>query len=306
MAVAKKHLAGIFELLAESPGAELSSKLRMFGFLVLLHMAVQFWEYVFVPFTNSELRFPPVSLLMVTLMLSFCTGLTLTCHLRKAFCLALVPAFYLLYWRFPWLPNHPSLAMICLCFLVLLDSRDKEESILLLQSLRWIAIVVLFYSGWQKLVSGFWFQGEFLSYYVAHAAPRWQNLFELVLSREEIARLASLELRPESASYRSSNVPLVLISNVTYVFELVMPVFLVIRRTRGVAVVSCLVFMLLLQAAAAEIMFFLLFSKMLLLFSSRNWLLRLAPVYVVIYVYLLGAVCGLLPAAGLIKASGRI
>ena len=266
------------------------------------------------PYRTAWLALPRTGSIAAAVSLTACCALALTRYGRMAPVLALPPLICRLFWTLPWVPNHTFLVFVCVLLLAALDPDRDDEGVLLLQSLRWITIVVLFYTGFQKIVYGYWFRGEFLAWMISHGTDNWRLTFGWMVPSDEMARLTSLTYDPDSGPYRVASIPFVLLSNLTYLAEMVLAVLLLLRRTRAVAAVTTVGFVFLIQLAPREFMFFLPFSSLLLLFVPGNWHRWLAPFYIFCYLYLLAASGGLELPGGtelpgrdfLLKPIGRI
>jgi len=307
--LAKRRLSQLCELLAESPNTSLSDNLRAFRFLVLVHASVQSWGYVARPLRSLHLAFPQTGIWIVSVTITACSVLALTRYSRWAPVIALPALFARLCWSGLWTPNHTYLAFFCVTLTAVLDPEREDEGVLLQQSLRWMTFVVFFYTGLQKLLHGYWFRGEFLAWMVSHGTDTWRSTFGWLLSAEELARMKTLgqTMRPDTGPYRIESVPFVLLSNFTWIAEMVLPVLLLLRRTRVASTIFAIAFVAMIQLAPRESMFFLGFTNLLLLFLPGNWNLRLAPVIAFCYIYLIAALIFPEQLGNFaIKASGRI
>ena len=214
-----------------SPG----SQLRALRFLVLLHAAVQTWAWFIKPI-EGMLALPRVGVIAATIILTASCGLALTRYGRLAPLIALPVLFLELYWTFPWTANHTFLAFLCVLLFAVLDTRSEKEGPLLLQSLRWITVVVFFYAGLQKALYGYWFHGEFLSWMIAHGVDSWRAIFGVVAPADEVARLQALQRFEVGAGpYRVDSILFVLFSNAVYIAEMALAVLLLFKRTRAFA-----------------------------------------------------------------------
>ena len=181
------------------------------------------------------------------------------------------------------------LELLNVLLLVSLDPRDAKERGLLLTASRWITVIVIFHTGFQKLLYGTYFEGQFLAYMIA-TRNSFGDAFKLVLPAEEFSRLIHSHPRRFGAGPFSVDSPLfLLVSNSVYVFELLAPVFLLIRRTRTVATLAVIGFMLLVQSGARELFFGSVLVNLLLLFLPRATNHRLLPVFATFYALLLSA-----------------
>ena len=72
--------------------------------------------------------------------------------------------------------------------------------------LRWLAVIVLFYSGVQKLAHGYWSNGEYLAF--ALGSDTYRALLGWLLPDAELARLARLRGEVGDGPYRVASGPL--------------------------------------------------------------------------------------------------
>ena len=195
----------------------------------------------------------------------------------------------------PLTANHLFLELIVLMFLALLNDRDDREAPLLLQMLRWMTAVFFFYAGVQKLLYGRYFDGQLLGYYVA-SNERFQAFFQYLLPAEEFARLQSVGgLAPGSGPYSVDSPLFLLISNSVYVFEMAAGVLLMVRRTRTLAAIGAILFVIMIELAARELTFGMLMINLLLLFAAGRWNLFTLPAFALAYAWLVAAAAGFVP-----------
>lgn len=166
---------------------------------------------------------------------------------------------------FPETANHAYLLMLLFGLFALFDIRNPAERAWLLGTCKWILIVVLFYSGLQKLLYGYYSQGEYFAYAIARY-EHFRDFFSLVLPSSEIERLASLQLRPGQGPFRLHSSTGILLSRGAYTAELVLPFFLLYRGTRVAGVIGAILMIALIEAAAREFSFGLQFVNLTLLF----------------------------------------
>jgi hypothetical protein len=173
---------------------------------------------------------------------------------------------------FPMAGNHRYLEAVFAAGLACLDDEDEAERRLLLRSLRFTVLVVLFYSGLQKLVHGYWLRGEFLAWSL------WEESFRTalgpLLSAEEFARLASLDWSAGAGPYRFSSLAPVLLSNAVWLSEMFLPAALIPRRSRTVACIATCALIAGAQLVARELMFGVEFVAATLLFLPGGSLRR--------------------------------
>jgi hypothetical protein len=265
--------------------------------LVLLHLCVQEW------FVWLLAKHPPYSKQIVLLCAcAYTVGLFLGWRIRwsrSAFAFVLAVSIIRLANQFPVAANHQYLELGVLALGTLFDDRIKGESQLLLQSCRWLVATVLFWAGLQKMLHGYYFGGEFLSYAISQEA-RFAQIFGVLLPGDELARLLSYG-RPAplgAGPYRAASWALLLISNATYFTEILVAIGLFIRRVRPFALCAAMALVVAIEVAAREVLFGALYLGLITLFARRalNW--QLLPVFVALYAYLLAAGLGFVPTWG--------
>jgi hypothetical protein len=167
---------------------------------------------------------------------------------------------------FPLTPNHLFLELYAVGLLALADRAGRDDG-LVLAGLRWLTALVLFVTGVQKLAFGHYVTGDFLAFMVGRG-DRFADLFAWVLPADELTRLASYDpLRGGSGPYRVTVPAFVLLSNLVWVAEVSLPVGMLVRRTRTVAAMLAIAFVLAIQLGARELGFALLFTNLLALFA---------------------------------------
>ncbi len=199
----------------------------------------------------------------------------------------------------PITANHVFLEFICLGLLALLDESQDPEGELLLRALRWITILFFFYTGLQKVLYGRYFDGQFLAYVTA-TEDRFAVFFRHLMPAAEFARLRA-EGEVEAVSrigtgpYRVDSIVFLIVSNSVYLFEMLAPVLLIVRKTRAAAVVATIAFVFGIEAGAREVMFGAFMIGLLLLFLPGTWNKKVFPVYAAIYAYLIADTLNLVP-----------
>jgi len=212
---------------------------------------------------------------------------------RSAFVgFTLLQAWYV--WAyFPLTGNHRYLELLIAGLFALLDDRKDEERRLLLRALRWTFIVVLFYGGLQKLVHGYYFHGQFLSYSL------WRVGFHAALGpllpAHEFERLTSYAAAVGDGPYIVTSPVFLVASNAVWIVEIALAVLLCFRATRQVAWVMGLVFVVAMEVVAREFMFGIEVACAMLLFSRSDLIRRaILPVAVLLAILVLMR-SGLLP-----------
>lgn len=267
---------------------------------------MQGWAWVLLP-PPTPFGFPPAAILSAALAITLlCVG-TLFGRGRLLGALALPLAAWMVFWIFPMTANHSFLVLVLLGLSSFLDSEQPEEEALLLQSLRWVAVLIFVWAGLQKALHGLYFRGEFLAWMIGHGVERWADVFGWLLPSGEVERLRGLPRYWTGAGpYRVESWPFWLAANGIWVGEIGLGVGLLARRTRELAALGAIGLVLLIQLSPREFMFALLYTNLLLLFVPGEWNRRLLPLFLAAYACLLAALLGLVPGDFLLKADGTL
>jgi uncharacterized membrane protein YhaH (DUF805 family) len=270
---------------------------QTFRRLVLLHLCVQEW-FVWRMATNPPFSKDVVLLCACAYTLALCGGWRVRWS-RAAFAFALGVSIIRAINEFPISANHHYLELGVLALGALFDDRKPGEGELLLQSCRWLVVAVLFWAGLQKVLHGYYFGGEFLSYAISQEA-RFAQIFGVLLPSDELIRLQSYG-RPApvgAGPYRAESWALVLVSNATYLLEILTAIGLFVRRLRPFALSAGMALIVAIEVAAREVLFGALFLGLIALFARRalNW--QLFPMLAGLYAYLLAGGLGWVPTWG--------
>ena len=164
------------------PGREegWQSNLRWFRLFILMHMAGR--SFLMIPTgPTADLGVQWLrSVIVVTALLGCIPRFSLWA--TRAAVLLLVGEIAI---TIPFTANHVFLEFLCLGFLSLLDERDEGEAELLMQALRWFVGVFFFYTGLQKLLYGYYFDGQLLAY-LAGTEVRFAAFFRFIIPAEEL------------------------------------------------------------------------------------------------------------------------
>ena len=186
---------------------------------------------------------------------------------------------------FPATGNHVGLAlMVCVALSVLNLTRMGEEQFWALGTLRCMLLIVMCYAGLQKLCHGYYFRGEVLALYIM-LVDTFGDLFRWFLPAEEIARLRSYSFNAGQGPFRVDSAVFILVSNVSWLAEIVFSLMLISRKTRVIGIAGLFVSVLMIEIAAREIYFGLMIVMMLFLFAPIDLNRRLAPLYIAFYVW---------------------
>jgi hypothetical protein len=213
---------------------------------------------------------------------------------RSAFLgFALLQAWYV--WTyFPLTGNHRYLELVLAGLFALLDDRKEDERRLLLRSLQWIFVVVLFYGGLQKVVHGYYFHGQFLSYSL------WRVGFHAALGpllpAQEFERLTSYAAAVGDGPYIVTSPVFLIVSNAVWFFEIALALMLCFRTTRRHAWLPGLLFVIAMEVVAREFMFGTEMACAMLLFARGDLMRRaILPVSILLAALVLMR-AGLIPA----------
>lgn len=284
-ALPTSRLDRLLSIAGDDDPAHLNAKVAAFRRILLLLAPI---EYI-----NAFPRLSPVPGFPFYLGLVACLVLCLVLGwhdrwARQATTIATAAYGLLLWLGFPLVANHQYLVLISFALLSLLGRRVAQEQALLLCTLKWLIVIGIFYAGVQKILYGYYFQGEALAYFIRRS-ERFRDLFGLVVPASEMARLAAIELGPGAGPFRSNSVVLLTLSHLSYLGELVLPPMLLVRKFRSFALWASLFYFGAIEAGARELVFAGLLLAYLSLFSASDLIRKLLPVVVALCLYLIGA-----------------
>lgn len=262
------------------------SKLRAFQIVLLMAVST---EALLDSVQAYRLNQPMAPWLLVGgLLLAGCLGpVVLRRWTRLATAGAALVMAYIYALRFPGTANHHFLALLCMGLLASFDATRDEERDLLLKGLRWVTVIVFFYSGLQKAWYGLYFQGEYFAYFIA-SKTRFVDFFRYVLPAHELARIQDLgPAAAGSGPYRVHWLPFVALTNAVVLGEMILPVLLLVRRTRWIALAGSMMLIVAIEFGAREFIFGAMFAGLLLLFAERDPNRRLLPAFAALFVLLL-------------------
>lgn len=205
---------------------------------------------------------------------------------RIALAFALPLQVFHVYEKFPAVANHLWIETLMLGVLLLVDSSDEENAIYR-QFACWLTVIVLFYSGVQKYWYGTYFDGQYLATKIA-LFDHYREFFRWIVPPDEINRLVSyVPIRAGSGPFRIPSFSYLFVVNSVWIGEVLAGVLLVFRRTRVVGWVLSFLVILGIEIVAREIFFGVLFVAILLAFLHRDYVRKLIPAVVVLYLYLI-------------------
>ena len=196
--------------------------------------------------------------------------------------------------QFPGNPNHQYFQLVLLALLLLLRDTVDDEVVLLTTALRWLLVIGLFYAGLQKLLYGHYFDGEFLAYTITQN-DRFAWLLEALMPASEFERIRSIVMQEGAGPFRVDSILFAGFSNLAYAAELILPVMLLVPRTRKLAVFGTLAYFVAIEAAAREVFFGGIMAALALAFGPPSWLRGARPFGYAGLVVLLATSFGLLP-----------
>lgn len=271
--------------------ATLAPKLLAFRRYVFLHLAVENWFRYSVEVPH---RYPDIAF---ALLFTFCLGFGwFRRSTRSAMEICFVFILAQIVWWFPDTANHLYLEGVIVLFLALFDPDNPEEGALALRGLRWLVVLVLFYSGLKKLLYGYYFDGTFFGQMISYD-KRFAEFFRPLLNPEEHRRLVRLFYPGEigSGPYRIDAPIGYVLSNATWLGEMLLPLGLLVPWLRRVALLGCLLLLLGIELAAREVFFGALFANLLLLFAPKDLNRRLFPLFLLFFLWMLLVSMGVVP-----------
>jgi hypothetical protein len=155
--------------------------------------------------------------------------------------------------------------------------RDQEERELFRRAVRWTSCAVFFCEGVQKLVHGYYFRGQLLLYSIGIEAFR--PILQLPVPHNDFVPLSHYRFQAGDGPFLVSSFLVVILSNATHISEIGLAMLLLVRRTRQLAAIGAIVFMVCIESAAREFFFGLIYINMLLLFLERDVNRRLVGVF---------------------------
>jgi hypothetical protein len=173
----------------------------------------------------------------------------------------------------PSFANHTFLEWSVLLLLVLC----RGDEALGMRALRWLPATVLFHSGFQKLVMGDYFQGQFLAFVTA-GKPKFSDFFGLVLSDAEFSRLVAMKGSIGTGPYSITEPLFLAMSNMVWIGEMAVGVLLLYKPTRRFAVWAAVALIAGIELGARELIFGSLFTYLVLMFYEGRRTFALWPV----------------------------
>lgn len=207
-------------------------------------------------------------------------GATLLCllafvpALRRGAFLGLAATHAFTVWNeFPAAGNHAYLEVMVCLLAASLDPRRASDRVLYVAATRWMAVVILFWSGVQKLVHGYYFRAEYFAFSLW--IESFRSVFRVLLPAAEYARLTAFTGAPGDGPYAVASPLVVAISNLTWIAEIGLAPLLLWPRTRRYAVLTAAGLIVAIEVAAREAFFGLLYVNLILTFLETRLATRL-------------------------------
>ena len=264
----------------DDPGTQLP-KVRAFEWIFVLILCTEYWVRAILKSNDLGLDY------WVSLPLISALGVAaLSARWGRLAFVGLAIAQTVRVWNeFPAAGNHAYLELLLCILCASLNVHDQEERTLFMRAVRWMSCVVFFYAGVQKVVHGYYFRGQLLLY--SMGIEGFRPVLQLLLPHDEFLRLSHYRLQAGDGPFLVSSPLIVVLSNTTYSVEIGLAALLLLRRTRPLAVIGGIVFLVGIEAAAREFFFGLIYINMLLLFLERDVNRRLVGVFGAVLVCLL-------------------
>jgi hypothetical protein len=259
--------------------------------IFILILATEYWTRAAALWSGLD----PASSAYVALAGVFCALAWNRTTRRAGFAGLAALQLLVLYRDFPQAGNHAYLELIVCSLLAVLDPSLEGERQLLVRAVRWIVCVVLFWSGVQKLVHGYYFHGEQLAHSLQ--IESFRPVLALLLPADELARLSAYTGAVGDGPYTVASPLFVLSSNAVYIAEIGLAALLLLPGTRAAATIGALLFLAAVEFAAREVFFGLLFADALLMFRDGGVHPRLVGVFAGLLLCLILSRLGVLPAA---------
>jgi hypothetical protein len=256
----------------DQPPDRRASKVRAFEIILLLIMGTEYWARAVLRWNDLS---PLYGVSLASASVCCVVGLA-TRWRRVAFAGLALTQGAVIWAEFPGTGNHAYLELLFCMLCAFLNDRGDEQQ-LFLRAVRWMVCVVLFWGGVQKVVNGFYSQGQYVAYSLS--TDSFRQVLQPLLPAEEVARLRSYKGEVGDGPYLISSPLLLVFCHSVYIVELALVPLLLIPATRKLAVVGAVVFMLGIEAAAREVFFGLVFVNAILLFLPSDTNRRLIGVF---------------------------
>jgi hypothetical protein len=276
----------LLDRFAPPPGNWDASGLRVLRSLLIAHAAVRTYFWL-VPDAGDY----PSANVVIAIVLTLRGGLVAAAIVslwrrlgRAAAAAAALLVFVQVALSFPNVADHVYLELVCLVLVACFDVENDNDGRLLRSALCWMAVIVLFYSGFQKVLHGYYFFAELPLTLVAQKDP-FGDLFAWFLPRGETRRLQQLNLMMQDAGpLRATSAVVLVLANAIWAAAIALAILVVSTPLRRFGAVGAIGLVLLVHGFARQPMHALLMTQLLLLCIPGQWNKRLAPLLIVAYV----------------------
>lgn len=252
------------------------SKLRSIRRLVLLTLACESWYVLgYVPYSSHRLAYGGVALAMTACAVAGWREP----RARPATAVAFALLLGVVVSAFPWNANHQFLALLLLALQLLVspDGSERDADVrTALAGMRWLATIGIVWAGLMKLYYGYWLEAEFLSFRVA-TDPDFRQALGFLVPSMELERLVGLGADVGAGPFRADAPLLAVVSNGTWILEILLPVGLLMPATRRPAMAATIALFVAIQLGAREVFFGGLMVGLLLLFERRDRVAAFLP-----------------------------
>ena len=195
-------------------------------------------------------------------------------------CAAIATTFVVV--TFPTTANH-GYATWLLCVTALWIQRLKgQDRMAGLALARWLAAIIMFWSGAQKLLHGTYDHGEFLASQIAVHAQRFAGPLSVVISEADLAHL--VESQAGSGTFEFTSWQALSLSRAIPIAELLLGVGLLFGTTRLAAAWVAALFVLAIQLVAGEITFAMVMLGVLSTFYPARQMAAISDVITLVFI----------------------
>jgi hypothetical protein len=273
----------------DDASADDARRLRTFETIFILAIGVEYWFRALPRLGDTSLEYRA----HLTIA-SLCCLLALHVPWRRAALAMLALSHAILAWQsFPSTGNHVYLEAALCALGATLRTDDAAERAVYYRAVRWLVIVVLFWSGLQKLVHGYWVHGQYLAFALSRSTFR--PVLGVLAGQDELARLTRFSGAIGDGPYLVRSWTLLAASNVVWIAELLLAPLLLWPRTRRGAAIAALALVALVELGAREAFFGLVFANAALLYLSAAVHRRAIAAVTVILVAILLSRLGVIP-----------
>ncbi|MDF1667421.1 MAG: hypothetical protein P1V97_37090 [Planctomycetota bacterium] len=253
---------------ANSPLDSSESHWRKFCFFILIVVVCHHSLYYTVPTTLIQSLHQDIfgyGVFLLTILAFFVPR-----FLRGVLIIVCLNVGMKLFLIFPSWANHEFLEFLLLFGLAFSDHSQLEDRTNCLCFARWLAVIVFFSSGVQKLLYQSYFRGSFLGVTIARGG-KLSDFFQYLLTKEEFERLLSLGGVEGTGPYAIDSSLFLVLSNFVYLSEIGLAILLLIPgKARLIGVWGSVFLILGIELGAREIVFGCLILFLVIQFSSEK------------------------------------